>query len=128
MAIVGDEKWKDDALAFTAKDFVQRPSSSFQSPRSNEALTRVTSLKRCVWLRRWGISESRLPPNSIVRFRQPSVWEQYSWYILGALIIICLQSTMIVDLLLQRRRRRQIQAEHDCSLLGRTECSMTIEF
>jgi len=93
-------------------------------------VSRRSESGRANWraLKRRGISESRLPPNSIVRFRQPSVWEQYSWYILGALIIICLHSTMIVDLLLQRRRRRQIQAEHDCSLLDRTECSMTIEF
>jgi PAS domain S-box-containing protein len=62
-------------------------------------------------LHRWGISESRLPPNSIVRFRRPLVWDQYRWYILGALVIIGLQSAMIVDLLLQRRRRRRIEAE-----------------
>ena len=33
-------------------------------------------------LQRWGISEARLPPNSIVQFRPPSVWGQYrttSW-------------------------------------------------
>jgi PAS domain S-box-containing protein len=62
-------------------------------------------------LKRWGISESRLPSNSIVRFRPPSMWEQYRWYILSALIIIFLQSAMIVDLLLQRRRRRRIEGE-----------------
>jgi hypothetical protein len=100
------------------------------APASLPFEIRTDSVPMFDWraLKRWGISESRLPPNRIVRFRQPSVWEQYSWYILGALIIICLHSTMIVDLLLQRRRRRQIQAEHDCSLLDRTECSMTIEF
>ena len=62
-------------------------------------------------LQRWNISADRLPPGSEISFRQPSVWEQYSWYILGALVIICLQSAMIVDFLLQRRRRRRIQAE-----------------
>jgi PAS domain S-box-containing protein len=66
-------------------------------------------------LKRWGISESRLPANSIVRFRQPSVWEQYRWYILGALIIICAQGAMIFDLLLQRRRRLRIQVELQAS-------------
>jgi PAS domain S-box-containing protein len=62
-------------------------------------------------LKRWGISESRLPPNSIVRFRPASMWEQYGWYILGALIIICLQSAMIVDLFRQRRQLRQVETE-----------------
>ena len=34
-------------------------------------------------LQRWGISETRLPAGSLVRFRQPSVWEQYKFYIIG---------------------------------------------
>jgi PAS domain S-box-containing protein len=62
-------------------------------------------------LKRWNIDESRLPPHSIVLFRQPSVWRQYRWYILGALIIICIQSAIIGDLLLERRRRRRTEAE-----------------
>ncbi|MGE5214435.1 MAG: ABC transporter substrate binding protein [Nitrospirota bacterium] len=62
-------------------------------------------------LQRWGISESRLPPNSIVRFRPLPLWEQYQWYVIGALIIVIMQSAMIVDLLFQRRRRRWIEAE-----------------
>jgi PAS domain S-box-containing protein len=62
-------------------------------------------------LKRWGISESRLPPSSIVRFRPQSFWDEYQWYVIGALIIICLQSAMIVDLLLQHRRRRRVEAE-----------------
>jgi PAS domain S-box-containing protein len=62
-------------------------------------------------LRRWNISESRLPPGSVIAFRQPTVWERYKWYILAALAIFGVQSAMIVDLLVQRRRRRQIQTE-----------------
>ena len=30
-------------------------------------------------LQRWNISESRLPPGSEVLFREPTVWERYSW-------------------------------------------------
>ena len=62
-------------------------------------------------LRRWNISESRLPPGSVIAFRQPTVWERYKWYILATLAIFGVQSAMIVDLLLQHRRRRQIQTE-----------------
>ena len=62
-------------------------------------------------LRRWGISESRLPPGSIVQFRQPTVWDQYHWYIIGALIIIAVQAVLIVGLLLHRARRRRAEAE-----------------
>jgi two-component system, LuxR family, sensor kinase FixL len=61
-------------------------------------------------LKRWGISESRLPPGSMVRFKPRSMWEQYYWYIIGALIIIAMQTAIIADLLLQRARRRRAEA------------------
>jgi len=62
-------------------------------------------------LKRWGIRESELPANSIVRFRQESFWEQYHWYVFIALIIFIVQTTIIVDFLLERRRRVRTQAE-----------------
>jgi two-component system, LuxR family, sensor kinase FixL len=62
-------------------------------------------------LKRWGISESRLPPNSVVRFRPTSFWEEYRWYVIGALIIMCAQGAMIIDLLRQRNHRRRTQEE-----------------
>jgi two-component system sensor kinase FixL len=62
-------------------------------------------------LKRWGISESRLPPGSVVKFRPPSVWEQYKWYVIGAIAIIAIQGAMIAALLLYRARRRQAEAE-----------------
>jgi formate hydrogenlyase transcriptional activator len=62
-------------------------------------------------LQRFGISESMLPPGSEIRFRSPSVWEQYRWYIIAALTIIAVQAGLIVGLLLQRVRRRRAEAE-----------------
>ena len=62
-------------------------------------------------LKRWGIRENRLPPDSVVRFRPLSMWEQYRWYITGALVIIAVQAVLIVGLLLHRARRRQAEAE-----------------
>ena len=32
-------------------------------------------------MQRWGIAESNLPPGSTVYFREPTVWERYSWQI-----------------------------------------------
>ena len=32
-------------------------------------------------MQRWGISESSLPPGSKIDFREPTVWERYSWQI-----------------------------------------------
>ena len=62
-------------------------------------------------LHRWNINESRLPPGSEIRFRSPSVWEQYRWHIIGVLAVIAVQAALIVGLLLHRARRRRAEAE-----------------
>lgn len=62
-------------------------------------------------LQRWGISETRLPPGSSIRFRQPSLWELYRWRIVGAAGLMIFQAFLIVGLLVQRRRRSR--AEHE---------------
>ena len=61
-------------------------------------------------LQRWGIDERVLPADSVIRFRQVSIWQQYGWYIVGALIVIVLQALMIALLFVQRRDLRRIQA------------------
>jgi len=60
-------------------------------------------------LRRRGIDESRLPPGSIVRFRELSAWEQYRGYILTATIVLGLQSALITGLMIQGARRRRTE-------------------
>ena len=62
-------------------------------------------------LRRWGISESRVPPGTIVRFKEPTVWDRYAPLVVVAAAIVFAQSTLIGALLLQRRRRKQAEAE-----------------
>ena len=61
-------------------------------------------------LRRWGISEALLPRGTLVAYRQPSVWDRYGLYILGALGLLVAQSVLIAGLLVQRTRRRQAEA------------------
>ncbi len=58
-------------------------------------------------LKRWGISEKRLPAGSRVLFRQPSFWELYRWPIAGAVLFCLLQAALIVGLLVNRARRRE---------------------
>jgi len=43
MAIVGDEKWQDDVVAFTAKGFRATAVEFFTPPRLHEALTWLRS-------------------------------------------------------------------------------------
>jgi two-component system sensor kinase FixL len=61
-------------------------------------------------LKRWGISESRLPPDSVVRFREPSVWQQYKWLII-LVLSFCLLEAGLIDILLRERRRRRLAQE-----------------
>jgi signal transduction histidine kinase len=60
-------------------------------------------------LQRWGISEARLPPGSIVEFRVPTALEQYKWYIVAVAVLCVVQAIFVVVLLLNRRR---LEREH----------------
>ena len=69
-------------------------------------------------LRRWGVAEANLPPNSTVRFRKPTLWEQYKWYIIAAGAFSALEGVLIVALLLNRRRLRRALRELQASEEG----------
>src|SRR5438270_2031680 len=62
-------------------------------------------------LRRWGLKESELPPGSRILYRQPTMWDSYKWYIIGATSLLLLETVLIVGLLWQRRRRRKAETE-----------------
>ena len=57
-------------------------------------------------MQRWGISESSLPPGSTIDFREPTVWERYSWQIASIIAVILLQAGLIAVLLREHRRRQ----------------------
>ena len=67
-------------------------------------------------LRRWGIDESRLPPGSEVRFREPSPWVRYRAQIVAASLVMAAQAALITALLVQRNRRQR--AEQQARALG----------
>ena len=58
-------------------------------------------------MQRWGISESNLPPGSTIYFREPTVWERYSWQIAFITAVILIQAGLI-SVLLREHRRRQL--------------------
>lgn len=57
-------------------------------------------------LQRWGIQEARIPSGTAVLFREPSVWDRYERYIVGAVGLILAQALLIAGLLVQASRRR----------------------
>ena len=62
-------------------------------------------------IRRWGISESNLPRGSKVLFREPSIWERYSWQLALIASVILVQGVLISGMLHERRRRRLAEVE-----------------
>jgi PAS domain S-box-containing protein len=61
-------------------------------------------------LRRWNISESALPPGTLILYREPTMWERGRKYILAAVATIIAQALLIVGLLWQRARKRKAEA------------------
>ena len=57
-------------------------------------------------MQRWGISESNLPPGSKIDFREPTVWERYSWQIASIIAVLLMQAGLISVLLREHRRRQ----------------------
>jgi signal transduction histidine kinase len=62
-------------------------------------------------LRRWGLDESRLPAGARVLFREPSVWDQYQRYIIGAVVLMLAQTALIAGLFVQRAKRQRVELE-----------------
>ena len=61
-------------------------------------------------LKRWGIPEDRLPPDSIVLYREPTLWQLYRNQVIAALAVIALQSLLLIALTIQIFRRRRAEA------------------
>ena len=72
-------------------------------------------------MQRWGIAESSLPPGSTVFFREPTVWERYSWQIALIISVILLQGGLISGLFLEHRRRQfaEVQSRQRMAELAR---------
>ena len=69
-------------------------------------------------IQRWRLDVERLPPRSVVQFRERTIWQRYAWQI-SAVAALCLAQTLLISgLLIQRRRRRRAELEVE-SLAGR---------
>ena len=62
-------------------------------------------------LRRWNINEALVPPGTIVRFKEPTLWETYKWRIVGVISLCVLEAMLIALLLISRMRRRHAEVE-----------------
>jgi signal transduction histidine kinase len=62
-------------------------------------------------LQRWRIDESRLPPDSVVLFRPPSLWAEHKSAVLTGIVVLLLQAALIAALLAQLAHRRRAERE-----------------
>ena len=90
---------------------------------SDIAVAKVPSQLIFEWsaLQRWKISESRLPPGSEIWFREPTVWERYSWQIASVVAVLLIQAGLITVLLSEHRRRQlaEVQSRQRMAELAR---------
>jgi C4-dicarboxylate-specific signal transduction histidine kinase len=71
-------------------------------------------------LARWKLQESKLPPDTVVLFKEPTIWAEHRGAVIAAVVIVSVQSLIVGALLVQRRRR--FRAEN---LLRESEERMT---
>jgi CheY-like chemotaxis protein len=62
-------------------------------------------------LQRWNIAETRLPPGSIVLFREPTLWERHRFALIAALVAMLAQTAIIAWLTIERHARRTAELE-----------------
>jgi signal transduction histidine kinase len=70
-------------------------------------------------MQQWGITESRLPPGSVIHFRNPTAWEQHRNRILAIVAALLVQTALISWLMYEHRRRTraEIIARHSMAEL-----------
>jgi PAS domain S-box-containing protein len=71
-------------------------------------------------MQRWNLSESDLPPDSDLLFKDQSIWDQHREPVLAAVLVFVLQTIFVAALLVQRRRRQSAEG-----LLKESEERMT---
>ncbi len=106
--IVGGRIYSFSSLGEKAAQAALRLLSG-ESPDQVEPLEEKADLTIFDWhqLKRWSISEASLPPGSIIRNRDLSIWESYRWQILGVASVLLLQALLISALLFNLTKRRQ---------------------
>jgi signal transduction histidine kinase len=77
--------------------------------------TKVTDAIRPIFnwqqMRRWSVSESNLPPGSEIRFREPSLWENYKWQSISVAAALLIQAALISILLHERKKRNEAELD-----------------
>jgi PAS domain S-box-containing protein len=104
LGMTGGYVWTLEANAIKLAAIAQRVANGERPediPIENAPATPMFDWRQ---LLRWGIGEDRLPPGSVIQFRELTVWQQYRWRIVGTIAVVVLQTFLICALLIQRKR------------------------
>ncbi len=110
LGIVGGHMTTFEDMGKTAGDIALRMLSGASPSTAAQGLTQAANyLVDWRQLRRWGLSESDLPPGTVVRFKEPSLWDRYRVQIIALIAVLAVQTLLIARLLIQGRRRRRAE-------------------
>ena len=82
-----------------------------ESPQNHATPTQGAATPAFDWreLRRWGIGEDRLQPGSVVRFREPTVWQRYRPQIIAGATFASVQAVLMIALLANLVKRQRAE-------------------
>jgi PAS domain S-box-containing protein len=105
------------AAAEMAIEIMEGADPATLAPRTNPAQHYRVDYRA---MQRWNLKEKDLPPDAVVLFKTPTIWDEYRGAVLAALFVLGLQTIVLSALLIQRRRRRRAE-----DLLKESEERMT---
>lgn len=109
--VVGGEMFSYELMSRRAADIGLRILSGQKPSGIPPQVVNSTPMFDWRQLRRWNINETALPVGSVIRFKEPTAWEQYKWQIVGTLMFSTVETLLIGWLLFIRARRKK--AEED---------------
>jgi signal transduction histidine kinase len=105
--IVGGQVVSFEAHGQVAAELALRVLSGERPPATDAGTT--VPMVDARQMERWGLDARRLPAGSVVRFREPSLWEQHRKTVLITIAVLVVQGLVIGGLLLERGRRRRAE-------------------
>jgi PAS domain S-box-containing protein len=94
------------AAAEMAMEIIGGADPATLAPRTNPAQHYRVDYRA---MQRWNLKEKNLPPDTVVLFKKPTIWDEYRGTVLAALFVLGLQTTILGALLIQRRRRQRAE-------------------
>src|SRR5207248_1193787 len=89
------------AAADMAVEIMDGADPTALAPRTNPAQHYRVDYRA---MQRWNLKEKDLPPDTVVVFKKPTIWDEYRGTVLAALSVLGLQTAILSALLIQRRR------------------------